>query len=314
MAVLLDPQQLSAEAPLRSPLLLVFGEPITPEMADELLDDVEAAGFVPLYVPHGYERPPLSDLATGQTTLDELVANFSRADISPTRDNRPFFYEFRPGLPEILRQLLLILMAVTLVGGVYLWRRSRHFEGPYWSFTLYFALLGAAFLATELVVIQSLSLFLGHPTTALAVCLGTILIAAGFGQRGRGPPGPSVVLGKWPCTRGIGWCAAADLQLAGGPVTNAFLGNSLPIRIGLAMILVAPIFFLLGMPFPLGLRMAAARLGAPMTPLAWAINGLASAVGSTSAIALALLWGFDAVFVIVAGCYGLVAIVGSRLR
>ena len=312
LAVLLDPGLLSSESPLRSPLLLVYGEPITPQMAADLLDDVQAAGLAPLYVPYLYERPPLSELATGQTTLDELVADFTRADISPTTDNRPFFYEFRHGLPETLRQLLLILGAVALLGVAYLWWRSRHFHGPYWSFTLYFGLLGAGFLAAELAIIQNLTLFLGHPTTALAVCLGTILIAAGLGSAaagrlGRGREGHLAMYAA-----GSGALLLVVFLLIVGPLTHALLGTSLPIRIGVTVVIVAPIFFLLGMPFPLGLRMAAMQLGSPMIPLAWAINGLASAIGSTGLLALALLWGFDAVLVAVALGYALVAILIGR--
>jgi hypothetical protein len=81
-----------------------------------------------------------------------------------------------------------------------------------------------------------------------------------------------------------------------GPILfRSLLGLAQPLRIALALAFVFPIFFVLGMPFPLGLRVVGRRTGYPLVPLAWATNGFASVVGSVGAISLAILWGFDVV-------------------
>jgi hypothetical protein len=65
-------------------------------------------------------------------------------------------------------------------------------------------------------------------------------------------------------------------------------------RIGVAIRLIAPLAFCMGMPFPLGL----ARVGAGMPefiPWAWGINGCASVLSAVIATLLAIQFGFTAV-------------------
>jgi hypothetical protein len=53
---------------------------------------------------------------------------------------------------------------------------------------------------------------------------------------------------------------------------------------------------------PAGLRLLAAR--APgLVPWAWGVNGAASVLGSSVAVALAMLWGFDRTLLVGAGFY-----------
>lgn len=307
IVVLLDPALLSPETPLRSPLLLVTAAPLTPEAAQTLLQEVRAARLSPLFLPHVYEQQPLSSLASGEITLDELVASFSRADISPTTDDRPFFYEFRHGLPEVLRQLLLGVAVVLLLLPGYLWWQGRRVRGPYWRFALYFGLLGAGFMAAELAMLQRLALFLGHPTTTLAAGLGTMLIAAGLGSLAGGR-----LAGDRPQRLAARAALLAALLLAlavvGVPLLTGWL-RALPLvgRILVAIAVLFPPFFLLGMPFPLGLGLVAGQLGRRFVALAWGINGVLAVVGSVGAMALALLVGFSAVLWAVAAIYGVAA-------
>jgi hypothetical protein len=295
MIVLLDPALLTEQAPFREPLLILYRDPVSPEAAEELLAAIERAGYIPLFVPHVHERPPLSALTRGETTLEELVAGFERADVSPTRDDRPFFYEFRRGLPDVLRQLLAGLGILALLGLVYLAWRRRSVKGPFWSIVVYFAGLGAGFMLVELATIQQLTLFLGHPTTALSAGLFGALVSSGLGSLA------SARLGKRRQERALLVAAVAGGVLALTYtvlvpwLTEGLLDLPLAARIALATAVLFPLFFALGMPFPLGLRMATRRSGASMVPLAWSVNGVAAVIGSVAGIALAILSGFDAV-------------------
>ena len=300
IVVLLDPSLLSEEAPFRGPLLILYRDPVSPQAAEELLGDIRQAGYIPLFVPHVHERPPLSVLASGQTTLQQLIEGFARADVSPTTDDRPFFYEFRPGLPEVLRQLLVVLGIVTRLGLVYLLLAARRNAltprpGVFWSLTLYFALLGVGFMLIELAVIQQLTLFLGHPTTALTVSLFAALISSGLGSLTAGR------LGRARTQRTLLFSALLSGLLAltyTGLIpllTDALLALALPARIVTAMAIIFPLFFALGMPFPLGLQVAGRRAGSSMVPLVWGVNGVTSVIGSVAGIALAMLGGFGTV-------------------
>ena len=100
------------------------------------------------------------------------------------------------------------------------------------------------------------------------------------------------------------------LVLIGGAFAVPFIVKlalplELPLRIALVALISFPYGFLMGMPFPLGLRSSASRSdGAPVSAL-WGINGVASVVGSVSAVALAVVAGFTAVFMLGAACYAL---------
>ena len=62
-------------------------------------------------------------------------------------------------------------------------------------------------------------------------------------------------------------------------------------RIAISALLIAPLAFLMGMPFPLALR----ELDAPLVPWAWGINGCASVASPVLATLLAVDIGFTAV-------------------
>jgi len=68
-------------------------------------------------------------------------------------------------------------------------------------------------------------------------------------------------------------------------------------RVVVAMALIAPLAFAMGMPFPLGLAQVAKQAPA-LVPWAWATNACASVVAVILATLLAMHFGFDAVVVL----------------
>ncbi|MEN8160754.1 MAG: spermine synthase, partial [Myxococcota bacterium] len=78
------------------------------------------------------------------------------------------------------------------------------------------------------------------------------------------------------------------------------------------VVLVALPGFLLGMPFPSGIR--ALELGGRqhLVPWVWGINGAMSVMASVTAIILAIELGYTAVFLLGAACYGLAALLVRR--
>jgi hypothetical protein len=70
-------------------------------------------------------------------------------------------------------------------------------------------------------------------------------------------------------------------------------------RILIAMALVAPMGFVMGMPFPRGLQ-STGRGSLPAPPFFWGLNGVMSVVGSVTTVFVALKWGFQAAMLI--GC------------
>jgi hypothetical protein len=71
----------------------------------------------------------------------------------------------------------------------------------------------------------------------------------------------------------------------------AFITKSILLRSLLVMATVFPLGFLMGIPFPLGLKILRDRFPEDI-PLAYAINGVASVVGSVLILIIALAWGY----------------------
>jgi hypothetical protein len=95
------------------------------------------------------------------------------------------------------------------------------------------------------------------------------------------------------------------------------LGLSLAARLVITVVTLAPLGFLMGIPFPAGIRWLTSEDGQPEVesgeitprsdiPWVWAVNGAASVVAPILAALLALAYGFSLVFLAGGLCYGLV--------
>jgi len=87
------------------------------------------------------------------------------------------------------------------------------------------------------------------------------------------------------------------------------LSWSAPARVVVAAACLFPVGFVMGAPFPLALSRLRER-AAGQIPWAWGINGVASVIGSISAIILGMLFGYSAVLTIGVGFYLLAAAAG----
>jgi SAM-dependent methyltransferase len=238
-------------------------------------------------------------------------------NIRPTSDNRPYFSNFLKWetLPELLTlrnrggmpllewgylvlvvTLVLALLVSFLMVILPLWFQRSKDEKPQglrWRMLVYFPAVGIAFMFIEIAFIQKFILFLHHPLYAVSVVLCAFLVFAGLG---------SLYSTRWRraisltgITVGIGAISLLYVLLL--PLLFDWLAQ-IPIgfKVPVTVLLIAPLAFLMGMPFPIGLGMISDRLPA-WIPWAWGINGCASVVSAILATLLAIHLGF--IFVIV---------------
>ena len=161
----------------------------------------------------------------------------------------------------------------------------------------YFGLLGFAYLLVEMPLIQRFILFLDHPAYALSTVLFSLLLFSGLGSQ----LSPRLSL-RW--TLGALVVLLAAMPFALPMIFDLALGLPFVFKMGLTVLLLAPVSFLMGIPFPAGLQRLLDRDESPaQIPWIWAINGSMSVVSSVLATLLALSLGFSWVFWTGALCY-----------
>ncbi len=264
-------------------------------------------------------------------------------DISPTTDDRPYFFDFFKwqALPELLERralggaalldwgyliLLSTLMQAGVLSLVLILAPLRFYHASptpsvdRWRVAIYFLTIGLAFLFVEIASIQRFILFLGHPIYATAVVLCGFLVFAGVGSGFSPQLAAWVATGRASTTTKSCWgqirlrLRALELSV-GGIVVVALLYllilpplfpllTALPdaSKVTIALLLIAPLAFCMGMPFPLALsRVSASAPG--LVPWAWGINGCASVLSAILATLLAMNVGFTCVTLIAITLY-----------
>jgi len=272
-------------------------------------------------------------------------------ELRPASDDRPYFDDFSrwQALPELLRlpargglaqldwgywlQVATLAQVLPIGGGLILlpllvWRRvgesSSRDGSPVGRMLVYFALIGLAFMLVEIAFIQKFQLILGHPVFALALVLAGFLLFAGVGSAlsrrlARWLEGLGLALpAPWLLAIPLGLLCALELILLSfaGPWLMA---QPLPLRAAGALLLIAPLAFCMGMPFPWGLRRLEEmrkpwrEQGEALVAWAWGVNGFASVVGAVAAGLLAIAVGFSGLLALGVFCYlGAAALLSIR--
>jgi spermidine synthase len=304
----------------------------------------------------GYNVLVLPGETTTAPLLREIVQQPSRAalaawtreqplDLSPPSDARPFFFNmlrpsswllsraeideldlpFLGNLQATQSLLYAVLVSLLLALATIVWPlRSRLRDlsvlptRDVAAALAYFALIGLGFMFVEIGLLSRLSVFLGHPTLALVVLLGGLIVFTGVG---------SLLSGRVPLAHRLGCLyplAPAALVVAAaltiGPLLRAFEASSTPLRVVVSLGLILPPALAMGLCFPLGLRaveslelLHAAAERPKLGPWLWAINGAFGVVASGLSLATSIVWGISATLLIGAACYLLLALLTVRL-
>ena len=201
-------------------------------------------------------------------------------------------------LSTVLASVIILLPAVTTrARNRELAPKSGAPERFVYNFLVYFGLIGIAYLLVEIPLIQRFILFLGHPSYAMTTVLFTLLLFSGLG---------SSMSRRIPLKLALVILVFFLLFIPSllPVIINQTLGLALTTRIGLTVILLAPVGFLMGIPFPGGIRwMILKNHNAPSIPWVWGVNGAASVIAAVLAALLALSFGFNWVFRLGALCY-----------
>jgi hypothetical protein len=169
------------------------------------------------------------------------------------------------------------------------------------KYLLYFACLGFGYILLQICMIQKFTLFLGQPVITLLTVVSTMLIASGLG---------SYVSAKFFADSkkklfiifGIIVILALAIGILNPVIFSSLVRLDLAWRIIISALIIFPLGFFMGMPFPIGMSLILPS-EKRFVAFAWGVNGFFSVIGTVSAIILAMIFGFRFVFILSAVIY-----------
>jgi len=282
--------------------------------------------FDPLILP-GISRDERSEYNQLQDTtllyyVDEILEGKRSAlykeyafNIRPPTDNKPYFSQFlqwkslshlsslfgNRSLPFfeigylliVITLLQIALFAFTLII-LPLLKLGRKGGGKLWVL-VYFSGIGLGYMFVEMVLIQRLTLYFGHPVYAASASISAILIFSGIG---------SYISGKWNFDRRmllkfliVIVLLIASYALLLPSLLLATIAQPLLVKVLLVGALIAPLAICMGIPFPVGLSMVSKK-NESLVPWAWGVNGCLSVISTALAALVAIELGFVWVMVV----------------
>jgi hypothetical protein len=322
--------------------VLVKRTPFDQEEIQRIRDFCTSRSFDLMYVPGVQEREtnryhqlqqPLyySAITALLSSQREEFINRYPFNITKASDQHPYFGHFlrwknlpwfieqvgREGVPFLEWGYVVILATLAMVVTVsfvlvlfpLLFLKRNFARSAFLKPLLYFGGIGVGYMLLEMVLIQTFTLFLGHPLYSVSAVITGMLLFSGLGSLAiRAGSGVPLLTLKWIFI-GIFLMTIVYMTVLPG-ISRGLIHLSDTWRYGVAVLLLAPISFLMGMPFPSAL----ARLGwlnSSLVPWAWGINGFASVVSGVLAVVLSIEFGFNVVFLLAGGCY-LIALLNRR--
>jgi hypothetical protein len=261
--------------------------------------------------------------------MEKLYAEYD-FNIRPASDNRPYFSQFLrwkslPHLAELYGEQAMpffeigyLLVGLTLVQISFaalvlillpLFRLGWKGGSKAWSL-MYFSGIGLGYMFVEILLIQQFILYFGSPIYAAAAVISVMLICSGGG---------SYYSSKLKLDRKvllifaliIGLLILYAVILA--PALRATIIFSVGFKLFLAFLFLGPLAFLMGIPFPFGIRLLVARNEREI-PWAWGINGCVSVISTALATIIAVELGYHWVIILAAAGYCLPLVVNLRSK
>ncbi|HEV2424685.1 MAG TPA: hypothetical protein VGZ29_07655 [Terriglobia bacterium] len=325
------------------------------------------SGFTPAeeqqVVDHLRKNPNLAVIyrpsAPGQSPFSRLIASGDPAgfaasypyNVAPVSDDAPFFFftqkagtllganffargatrsiDWKVGLGVVILDAVLgislVAVLALLVLPLLLGQGGRPVPP---GRLIYFVAIGLGYILVEITFVQRLVLFLGHPTYAITVVIFLLLASSGAG---------SLTSRRWPAGARALHPPLAAIAVALLVYTfvlprllTAAVGLEFGIKLLISAALLIPLGFVMGVPFPAGLRILAGPPGSGETdakltreaPLAndsaiewaWALNASASVLGSVLAMFIAVNLGLTTTLACGLGAYLAAWAVGGTWR
>jgi hypothetical protein len=277
--------------------MVIFSKvPFTDDEIKFFSESFSQYDYKPILLPGQIMGEPYPALLEGKIRLEQFYDLF-KTKVYPVTDDNPYFLSFEKPLPYAVEALLYASIGIVAIFLLipFAWMRraavivTEKSELRIATVIPYFAALGMGFILIELALLQKLILLLGNPTMTFAILLFTLLISSGSGSllssriARNNMKNLVFVIGG---IAAIGILYAIFLPF----IVYSTIAQPFEVKAAISVAVLAPIGFLMGMPFPTGVRLLKAHRP-EYIPWMWAINGAFSVLGAVLAIALGIMYG-----------------------
>lgn len=176
---------------------------------------------------------------------------------------------------------------------------------------IYFGAIGLGYMFVEIIFIQRFILYFGNIIYAAAAVISSMLICSGVGSylssKIKGSKRNLIFI----C--GLILAVLISYKFLLTPVLQSTIGFEFFLKVVIAFFLIAVPSFLMGMPFPIGLKIISTE-NKSLVAWAWGINGCSSVVSSVLVVVIAVEFGFALVMLIAALSYLTAALTNISLE
>jgi len=240
--------------------------------------------------------------------------------VQPVLDNNPYFHQhLRPlklnqvlgdqsMLPAIFMELgyFLVIAAFAVIAVlafllIIIPLLLAKVPGREWLWALiYFAGIGAGYMFVEIVLIHQFILYAGNAVYSTALVLTCLLLASGAGSlysekiksdHRRLIRVPLLIAGLlFFYSFALGW------------FLQSTIGLSQPLKVAITLVLISPIGFIMGMPFPSAMSYLGLK-NKETVPWAWGVNSYSSVISTSAATICAVEFGFSWLLIAAGSAY-----------
>ena len=243
------------------------------------------------------ENQLLKNIEDGDVSLGDYINN-DPYDISPVRDDSPYFYKVKRGITNdhfwLLIGILFFNLVVVVIPYSVIRKKIKDAEVKRLLLPLIiFTGIGTGFMILEISLFQKLILYLGSPTVSLSILLGSLLVGMGIGSfYGKKIFDENIrkrlyVICLLIVSSGITFFMLYPFIL------NKLLIYSQVLRSIVSFFMMVPFGFLLGIPFPSAIQLLKQEHLEKYIPWMYGVNGTMSVLGSVIAVILSLILGFS---------------------
>ncbi len=305
-------ENMDAEGLMRMGTVIVGETPFSPQQVEAVRQRTRATVMKLAFAPHAPAGDSVFAALIGASPDDDFFDSYA-FNVAPVYDDSPFFFfmgrwshtfkdlfTFDPSGDSVNTGAQFLLVAVLILAalavglflfapllfygrGVPLGRRVTPFLG-------FCVAVGLAYIVVEISMIHRFIVFLGQPVYSLTVVVFTFLLSSSLGSRFS-----EMIAEKRLAARVQVVVTGIVVLLIAYAVFLPWLTQQLqaePTQVKLMVVggVIFPLGFLMGMPFPSALRLAAATQEHLIEWL-WAVNAAATVLGSVLAIFVFVILG-----------------------